>query len=224
MAWHATAFQGVIVGGVIVAASNLFLEWLRGRRDLRGRFLSERRTAYSELLTLADRLIRAQSHVLSVADKLQLMKTRSDELHAALRSFVDNPTLRNDLDGWEVSPDDAAGNFQAMLDLVAPHLPNEEQERLTTLVAEFKALPDQMQTSYEAIETVGEEFTNAKDETFRAFTQVELCATQEVRTAADRLKASLDVGPTDAQAILRRLIEARDQFAQAARIDLGVRG
>ena len=58
----------------------------------------------------------------------------------------------------------------------------------------------------------------------RAFTQVELCATQEVRTAANRLRASLDVGRTDGQAKIQRVIEARDQFAQAARRDLGVRG
>ena len=212
------------MGGVIVSASNLFLEGLRGRRDRRGRFLSERRTAYSELLTLADRVIRAQGHFLSVADKPQLMKTRGDEIHAALRSYIDNPTLSNVLEAWEVNPDDPSENFQAMLDLVGPHLPKEEHDRLTTLVAEFKALPDQMQTALAAIQTINEEFTNAKDEMLRAFTQVELCATQEVRTAADRLKASLEVGTTAGQAKIQRLIEARDQAAQAARRDLGVRG
>jgi hypothetical protein len=75
-----TPFEGVIAGGALVATSNSLLNYLRARRDLNARFLTERCDAYATLLEMVERILRIKKSLVEAEARNLHLTTRPGEL------------------------------------------------------------------------------------------------------------------------------------------------
>lgn len=223
MDWFAAPLEGVIVGGVPVGASNILLERMRGRRELSGRFLAERREAYAAFLGQADQILRIHTNFLEADRRHQQWQARMSDLSAGVQAFAAEPHLAAFLGDWSVDPtiEDPVESFRATFELVQPHLPKERSDHFRALLDEAGPLQGDFESLLDEQDALTADFVAARTTLNQAHTQVELCAGSTARAAADVLRATMTAAVTDRAAVISSIAKEREAFATAARRDLG---
>jgi hypothetical protein len=214
----------VIAGGGLVGASNFLLERMRGRRELRGRFLAERREAYAAFLGTTDRILRVYTSSLEARERGKQIQARLDDLIAEVDAFVADPQLVVALSGWSV---DATAppveGFRAAFELVRPHLSESQRDHFGALLEEVSPLQGEFDALLARIDDLGVEIAGARATLDQAHTLVELCAGSDVRAAAHLLRETIAITTTttDRGVAIRSIAQAREAFVAATRRDLG---
>jgi hypothetical protein len=218
-----TTFEGVIAGGVLVAAFNFLQEHMHWRRDVKARFLSERREAYTMLLRVADEYLRLNIYVNKVNARIEALAPWNDELESELSKTEVAPTLGVILKDWHPDPTlDERNNLTAVIEILQKELVDVGSERIGVLLKEMRRWPEERNADLAEVKQRASDIAALLDPLKQAFAQVELCASKKVGKAANSFRDALIVSNASDIDQIEIMNRACERFADVARNDLGV--